>query len=56
MTRKGSDADSLDDELDILTRQQFYWIYLQRIWQTGNAGRTVSRANLERRKGIDLQL
>jgi hypothetical protein len=48
-------ADILDDDLDILARQQFNWIYLLRVWQTGKAGRTVSRSNLEWRKGIDLQ-
>jgi hypothetical protein len=45
----------LDDDLDILARQQFNWIYLLGVWQTGNAGRIVSRSNLEWRKGIDLQ-
>jgi hypothetical protein len=48
-------ADILDDDLDILARQQFNWIYLLGVWQTGNAGRTVSRSNLEWRKAIDLQ-
>ncbi len=51
--REATLADILDDDLDLLARQQFNWIYLLGIWQTGNAGRTVSLSNLEWRKGFE---
>ncbi len=53
--RKATLADISDDDLDILARRQFNWIYLLGIWQTGSASRSVSRSNLEWRKAIDLQ-
>ena len=39
--------DLPDTELDRLTRSGFDWLWLLGVWQTGAAGRQVSRENLE---------
>ena len=39
--------DISDEQLDGLERLGFDWIYLLGIWQTGAAGRAVSRSNPE---------
>ncbi|MBO0800193.1 MAG: alpha-amylase, partial [Blastocatellia bacterium] len=50
----------LDDipnaELDRLADQGFDWIYLLSVWQTGPAGRQVSRTNREWRKEFEESL
>lgn len=39
--------DISDRELDLLAQRGFEWIWMLSVWQTGNAGRAVSRRNPE---------
>ena len=48
--------DIPDEELDGLKSLGFDWIYLLGIWQTGVAGREVSRSNPEWREEYEALL
>jgi hypothetical protein len=54
LSRKLGKSATLDDvpdaELDRLAQMQFDWIWLLSVWQTGPAGRNVSRTNPEWRR------
>ncbi len=45
-----------DEQLDRLKRLGFDWIYLLGVWQTGDAGRQVSRSNPEWRTDYETLL
>jgi len=45
--RRATLDDITDDDLDRLTEPGFDWIWLLSVWQTGKAGRQVSRTNPE---------
>ncbi len=53
LSREATLDDISDDDLDRLAGQEFDWIYLLGVWQTGNAGRIVSRSNPEWRKEFE---
>ncbi len=48
--------DVPDDELDALASLGFDWVYLLGVWQTGAAGREVSRSNPEWRREYEALL
>ena len=48
--------DVPDEELDRLAAQGFDWVWLLSVWQTGAAGRLVSRANPEWRQEFEQTL
>jgi hypothetical protein len=53
LDRRATLDDIPDSELDRLVRLGFDWIWLLSVWQTGPAGRRVSRANTEWRKEFE---
>jgi hypothetical protein len=48
--------DIPDDELDRLAEPGFDWVWFLSVWQTGEAGRRVSRSNPEWRKEFEQTL
>lgn len=48
--RQATLDDIPDEELDRIARTGFDWVWLLSVWQTGNAGRRVSRENQQWRK------
>jgi glycosidase len=53
LDRRATLDDIPDSDLDRLARLGFDWIWLLSVWQTGPAGRRVSRANTEWRKEFE---
>ena len=51
--RRATLDDIPDDELDRLASLGFDWIWMLSVWQTGAAGRDVSRSNKEWRKEFE---
>ena len=49
-------AEVPDGALDALATRGFDWVWLLSVWQTGAAGRAVSRANPEWRRGFEQTL
>jgi hypothetical protein len=54
--RPASLEDISDADLDDIVRLGFDWVWLLSVWQTGAAGRRVSRANAEWRAGFQAAL
>jgi glycosidase len=48
--------DIPDDQLDRLAQRGFDWVWFLSVWQTGEAGRRVSRSNAEWRKEFEQTL
>ncbi len=47
LSRQATLDDLPEVELDAIARQGFEWVYFLGVWQTGEAGRQISRANPE---------
>ena len=56
LNRRATLDDIPDGELDRLASAGFDWVWFLSVWQTGPAGRRVSRANLEWRKEFEATL
>ncbi len=48
--------DVTDDELDAIAGRGFDWLWLLSVWQTGEAGRTISRSDPDLRREFEATL